>query len=56
MHLVNPSILRYHCFHFLMGIVVVLREIEDNGYAKLSGVNKVHESLCENVKKRYFKT
>ena len=54
MDLVIPSILRYHCFHFLMGIAVVLREIEDNGYAKLLGVNKVHYSLCENGEENIF--
>ena len=34
-----------------VGIAVVPREIEDNGYAKLwggGGVNKVHYGLCEN--------
>ena len=54
MHLVNPSILRYHCFHFLIGIAVVLREIEDNGYAKLLGVNNVHYSLCANGEEKIF--
>ena len=33
---------------FLLGITVVPREIEDNGYAKLWGKNKVHYGLCEN--------
>ena len=45
-----------HCFQFLLSITVVLREIQDNGYAKnfLSrgggggGVNKVLYGLCEN--------
>ena len=40
--------LHNHCFQFLLGITVVLREIEDNGYAKFSGINKVHWDLCEN--------
>ena len=47
-----------HCFQFLLGITVVLREIQDNGYAKVflsrgsggggGGVNKVLYGLCEN--------
>ena len=30
------------------GITVVPREIQDKGYAKFWGVNKVHYGLCEN--------
>ena len=30
-----PQILHNHCFPFLLGITVVRREIEDNGYAIL---------------------
>ena len=50
MHLVYP---RKFCktivFNFSsLCITVVSREIEDNGYAKLWGVNKVRYSLCEN--------
>ena len=37
-----------HCFQFLSGFTVVPREIEDNGYAKTLGVNKVRYGLCEN--------
>ena len=40
--------LRNLCFQFLLGITVVLIEIQDNGYAKFWGVNKVHYGLCEN--------
>ena len=40
--------LHNHCFQFLLGITVVPREIEDNGYAKLWGKNTVHYGLCEN--------
>ena len=29
-----PRLLHNHCFQFLLGITVVPREIEDNGYAK----------------------
>ena len=39
-----------HCFRFLLGVTVVSREIEDNGYAKFWGVNKVHYGLCGNGK------
>ena len=49
MHLAYPpKILHNHCFQFLLGIIVVPREIKDNDYAKLLGVNKVHYGLCEN--------
>ena len=41
-----PKKLHNYCFQFLLGITVVLREIEDNGYAKFS--DKVHCDLCEN--------
>ena len=43
-----PKILQNHCFQFLQCITVVPREIEDNGYAKLWGVNKVRYGLCKN--------
>ena len=43
-----PLILHNHCFQVLLGITVVPREIEDNGYAKFWGVNKVNYGLCEN--------
>ena len=42
-----PRIFHNHCFQFLQGITVVPGEIENNGYAKFSGVNKVHCGLCE---------
>ena len=35
-------------FQILQGITVVPREIENNGYEKFWGVNKVHYGLCEN--------
>ena len=44
----SPKILHNHCFQFLLGITVVAKEIEDNGYAKFWGLNKVHYGLCEN--------
>ena len=46
-----PKILYNHCFQFLLGITVIPREIQDNGYTKFEGgggVNKVHYGLCEN--------
>ena len=42
-----PKILHNHCFRFLLGITVVPREIEENGYAHFWGVHKVHYGLCE---------
>ena len=35
---------------FLLGITVVPKEIEDNGYAKFGGLRKVHYGPCENGK------
>ena len=32
-----PQILHNHCFQFPLGITVVQREVEDNGYAKILG-------------------
>ena len=46
MHL--ASLLNEPLFPILLGITVVPREIENNGYAKFWGVNKVHCGLCEN--------
>ena len=37
-----PKILHKHCFQFLLGLTIVLGEIENNAYAKILGVNKVH--------------
>ena len=41
--------LRNHCFQFLLGITVVPREIENNGYIKFWGLNRVNYGLCEIV-------
>ena len=41
MHFVPPQILHNHCFHFLQGITVVQREIEDNGNTKILGSEQV---------------
>ena len=41
------QILHNNCFQFLQGITVVPREIQDNGYAKFGGANKVHYGMCE---------
>ena len=49
MHLVFPlTILHNQSFQVLQSITVVPRELENNGYAKFWGVNKVHYGLCEN--------
>ena len=61
---VKRSILHFHIAHnaprlpakflhnyfslFVLGNTVVPREIEDNGYAKFCGINKVQYGLCEN--------
>ena len=54
MHLVYPpqESLHDHCSQFLLGITVVPREIQDNGYEKFGGggVNKVCDGPCENGK------
>ena len=42
------SLLNETLFPILLGITVFPREIENNGYAKFWGVNKVHYGLCEN--------
>ena len=36
----HPQILHNHCFQFLLGITVVPREIQDNGYAKFGGLTR----------------
>ena len=41
------SLLNEPLFPILLGITVVPREIENNGFAKF-GVNKVRYGLCEN--------
>ena len=47
---VPTKILHNRCFQFLLGIIFVPREIEDNGYAKYFwGVNKVHFGLGKMV-------
>ena len=40
--------LRNDCFQFLLGITVIPREIEDNGYVEFWGVNKVPYGLFDN--------
>ena len=46
----SPKILHNHCSQFLLGITVVPREIQDNGYEKFGGVNRVRDGPCENCK------
>ena len=43
----QKNIVHSHYFQFLLGITVIAREIEDTGYAKFLGVNKVHYGLGE---------
>ena len=43
-----PQIWHIRCLQFLLGITVLPREIQGDGYAKLCGVNKVHYGLCAN--------
>lgn len=43
-----PQNFAYQLFPILLGIRAIPREIEDDGYAKFWGVNKVHHGLCEN--------
>ena len=40
------NILYKHCFQFLVGLTIVLLEIENNACAKFLGVNKVHYGQC----------
>ena len=42
------QILQKLCFSFLLGITAVLREIENNAYAKFWGASKVHYGKCGN--------
>ena len=48
MHIVPPppnqKKIHNHCFQFLLGITVVRREIEDNGYAKVNTLRDLHTS------------
>ena len=41
-----PKVLHNLCFSFLLGITAIQREIENNAYAKCSGLNKVHYGRC----------
>ena len=47
-HLVCPQILHNHSFQFLLGITIFPREIEDNDYENLGGLNKLHYGLSGN--------
>ena len=42
-----PKIVHKYCFQFLLGWLYVLREIENNAYAKFWGANKVYYGRCE---------
>ena len=50
----SPKILHNLCFQFLLGITVVAKEIEDNGYAKFWGLNKVHITFSDYYVRRIF--
>ena len=41
----SPQILHKHCFQFLLGIRIILRENKNNAYAKFGGTNKEHYSI-----------
>ena len=43
-----PNILHNHCLRFLLGRLKYPGEIENNGYAKFWGVNKMYYGLFEN--------
>ena len=47
-----PKILHDLCSLFLLGITAIPREIENNGYAKFWGANKVYYGRCANGKWR----
>ena len=44
-----PKILHKHCFQFLLGIIFVPREIEDNSYAKFGGKQGAFWSVLDRV-------
>ena len=41
----SPQILHKHCFQFLLGIRIILRENKNNAYAKFEGTNKEHYGI-----------
>ena len=45
-----PKILSNLCFSFLLGITVVLTEIDDDAYANFCGPKKVYYWICANCK------
>ena len=50
-----PKSLHDYCSQFLLGITVVPREIQDNGYEKFGGGgNRVRDGPCENGKEKLF--
>ena len=51
-----PTILHNHRLGFLLGRLYYPGEIENNGYAKFWGVNKVHYGLCESGEFAVFQT
>ena len=49
-----PQIFHTHCFQFLLGITVVLREIKNNGYEKFWGVSKLNSVLYGNAEQLFL--
>ena len=52
-----PQIFHTHCFQFLLGITVALREIKNNGYEKFGGgggVSKLNSVLYGNAEQLFL--
>lgn len=49
-----PQIFHTHCFQFLLGITVALREIKNNGYEKFWGVSKLNSVLYGNAEQLFL--
>ena len=52
-----PQIFHMHCFQFLLGITVALREIKNNGYEKFGGgggVSKLNSVLYGNAEQLFL--
>lgn len=54
MHPCLPPPPKFSITKFLLGITVVLREIEDNGYEKFFGVSKLHSVLYGNAEQLFL--
>ena len=49
-----PQIFHTHCFQFLLGITVALREIKNNGCEKFWGVSKLNSVLYGNAEQLFL--